>query len=121
MTWFSELPASTQGALIVAAAALTSGFLGFLGVLGAVVLRDFWAAPWLEVRRENRERKRAAFSVYRSYVDPLAAATTSVFWRLHEAFYEPGRAAYLKFPEPVTEFQRYKKESTVYRLAALFG
>ena len=59
--------------------------------------------------------------MYRSYVDPLAAATTSVFWRLHEAFYEPGRAAYLKLPEPVTEFQRYKKESTVYRLAALFG
>lgn len=85
------------------------------------MLRDFWAAPRLEVRREDRKRERAAFSVYRSYADPLAAATTSVFWRLHEAFYDPGRAAYLKFADPVTEFQRYKKESTVYRLAALFG
>ena len=45
MSWFSELPASTQGALIVAGAALASGFLSFLGVLGAVVLKDFWAAP----------------------------------------------------------------------------
>lgn len=121
MSWFSDLPASTQGALIVAGAALTSGLLSFLGVLGAVILRDFWAAPQLEVRREDRERERAAFSVYRSYVDPLAAASTSVFWRLHEAFYDPGRAAYLKFPEPVTEFQHYKKQSTIYRLAALFG
>jgi hypothetical protein len=60
-------------------------------------------------------------SVYRTYADPLAAAAASVFWRLYEAFYQPSRVTYLKLPEPITEFQRYKKESSVYRFGALFG
>ena len=115
------LTATTQAALIAACAVLCSGVLGFLGVVVGVVLRDFWAAPRLETRRETRERRRAAFAVYTSYADPLAAAAASVFWRLNEAFYEPARAAYLKVPEPATEFHRYKLESTIYRLAALLG
>lgn len=84
-------------------------------------LRDFVTAPRNELARGERQRRRAAFALYGSYADPLAAAATAVFWRLEEAFYHHGRAAYLELSEPVTEFQRYKLESTVYRLAALLG
>ena len=109
----------TPGAAL--GAALIAGAFGFLGALLGVLLRDFVAAPRNELAREERQRRRAAFALYGSYADPLAAAATAVFWRLEEAFYHPGRAAYLELSEPVTEFQRYKLESTVYRLAALLG
>lgn len=109
----------TPGAVL--GAALIAGTFGFLGALFGVIFRDFVAVPRNELAREERQRKRAAFALFGSYADPLAAAATAVFWRLEEAFYHPGRATYLELPKPVTEFQRYKFESTVYRLAALLG
>ena len=40
--------------------------------------------------RERRVRRESATAVYRKYADPLAAASTALFYRLHEIFDERG-------------------------------
>ena len=109
VSWFLSLPDQIQSALIGAISALVIVFLRAL--FGLI----------LDTRRERRERRKSALTVYGAYADPLAHAMDSLFWRLREIFHEPDRAVYLKLPETKTEYQIYKKNSTVYRMAASLG
>jgi hypothetical protein len=110
MGWFSSLPVHLQTALIAAGSALF-----------VVLLRDVGFRFLFERRRERVERRTAALAVYSTYSDPLASAATSLLWRLREIFSEPNRADFLRQSKPTTEYQHYKKASTLYRLAALLG
>ncbi|MDQ3833145.1 MAG: hypothetical protein M3315_05830 [Actinomycetota bacterium] len=118
MDWFLSQPVQLQAALIGAVAALV---VVLLRDVGSRLLFDVLARFFFEWRGERSERRKAALAVYSTYADPLASAATSLFWRLREVFYEPHRATFLRQPEPSTELQRYKKVSTLYRLAALLG
>jgi len=100
----SSLDPTTKAALIAATVTL-------LGIF----LRDLLFA----LLKERRERKETALSIYRTYADPLISSATSLLWRLNEVFNVRGRSTYLR--QPSTEFEQYKKISTVYRLASLIG
>ena len=110
MSWFTSLPFQVQAALI-----------GVVSALAVVLLRDVAVRYLFDRRKERAEKRKAALTVYSTYADPLASAATNLFWRLREVFYEPERAAFLSLPEPITEYQIYKRNSTTYRLAALLG
>lgn len=112
--WFLALPPASQAALI---AAIVGGLAGAAATLLAGVLRDI-AAKWWTDRRGDR---RSADEVYRRYAEPLAAAATSLMWRLNEMFGKDGRSSFLTAREPRTDFEDYKLRSTYYRLAALLG
>jgi hypothetical protein len=112
--WFLSLPSASQAALT---GAVVGGLAGAIATLLTGVLRDF-VAKWWSDRREDR---RSADEVYRRYAEPLAAAATSLMWRLNEIFGGDGRASFLLAREHKTDFEDYKLRSTYYRLAALLG
>lgn len=104
MKWLVDLPVQLQAAIIGAIVT----FLGF-------ILRDFV----FKILHERRESQKTDFEIYKKYADPLATAATSLLWRLYEIFYEKGRGSYLI--EARWEFEKYKKISTLYRLAGILG
>ena len=93
------------------------GLIGVVSTLATIILKDFILARIIELRREQRE----ALDVYRSYADPIAEAATNLFWRLREVLISDGRSAFLKTSGTVTEFEKYKFDSTLYRLAVLIA
>jgi len=101
---FNQWPVQLQAAVIGAAVTLVG-----------ILVRDI-VLKWLE---RHRESKRNALRVFRRYADPLASAASSLLWRFNEIFHHRGRASYLV--SAVTEFEQYKRLSTLYRLAALLG
>ena len=106
VAWFSGLNPNILSALIAALAA----------ILG-VILKDLVVGLWKEQRRERKN----TLDIYRSYADPLASAASALFWRLRETLIEEGRGAFLKTSGKSTQFDQYKYESTLYRLAVLIG
>ena len=104
MTWFNSLPVQVQAAII--AATFT---------LAGILFRDV-VLKAIEARKQHRKNE---MEVYRRYADPLASAASSLLWRLNEIFHQKGRESYLI--APATEFERYKKTSSVYRIASLLG
>lgn len=68
-----------------------------------------------------QESKQSAKIIYRRYADPLAAASEKLLWRFKEIFSEEGWGSYLNPPDPVTDFENYKKTSTIYRLAVVLA
>lgn len=104
--WFNGLDPNVQAALIAA-------FVTFLGIL----LKEGGIYFWKELRSERKD----ALSIYRNYADPIASAAESLFWRLHETLTLEGRGRFLKSSGKATQFDQYKYESTLYRIAALIG
>ncbi|MGB8501584.1 hypothetical protein, partial [Mycobacterium sp.] len=94
-----------QAAVVVALVTLS------VALLGEMFLR----------LRERRVRRESATTVYRKYADPLAAASTALFYRLREIFDERGEGFYLQNHEHVVRYEHYKAISTLYRLAAFLG
>ncbi len=76
---------------------------------------------------ERRSQRRELAAIYSRYADPLASATVTLMWRLHEALDQAGRGRFLKLvgvPDSTNKystFGAYKKLSTLYRVAALLG
>jgi hypothetical protein len=112
--WFLQLPAASQAALT---GAIVGGLAGAVGTLVSGVLRDFIAKWWVD----SKECNKSADEIYRRYAEPLAAAATSLMWRLEEMFGQDGRSTFLISKEPRTQFEDYKLRSTYYRLAVLLG
>ena len=83
--------------------------------LFGIILRDVIFKLW----EEKRISIKTSLDIYKRYADPLVVAATSLMWRLDEVFYKKGRGEYLTNPR--TEFEQYKKISTLYRIAALIG
>jgi len=106
MAWFSALDVKLQVALIGVASALMTIIAKDIGV-------NFW--------KETRANRKTAREIYRNYSDPLLSASVSLFWRLRETLIDSGRGAYLKTSGTASDFDKYKFESTLYRLAALIG
>ncbi len=104
--WFSGLDVKIQVSLIAVASTLLTIFI-----------KDFLLHLWKEARADRR----TAIEVYRNYSDPLLEASVSLFWRLRETLIDAGRGSYLKANGSTSYFDKYKFESTLYRLAALIG
>lgn len=104
--WLASFPVQIQIGLI-------SALITLLGIL----LKDFILRGWVEYRANRR----LAIEVYRNYADPIAAAASSLFWRLREILVEEGRGAFLKTSGSETPFDKYKYESTLYRISALIA
>ncbi len=96
---------------------LSAALIGAVAAVTIVFVRDFLLKIWLD----SREAKRNSLEVFRRYADPLSTAAVDVLWRLDEILHKPGRGAYLLLSNPETSFNTYKRLSTTYRLAALFG
>lgn len=105
-SWFPDLDVRLEVALIGVGSAL-------LTILLKDVVVHFW--------KEARASQKSATEVYRNYADPLLSASESFFWRLRETLTDTGRGAYLKSSGNESYFDRYKFESTLFRLAVLIG
>ena len=104
--WISSLDVRVQVALI-----------GIVATLITLILKDVLFHLW----REKRADEKTALSVYRNYADPLLHASISLFWRLRETLVDEGRGAYLKNNGSESEFDKYKFDSTLYRLATIIA
>ncbi|SRR6266508_4001213 len=104
MHWFNNLSPHAQAALIAA-----------LVTLAGILIKDIAIAFWHERKKSEKE----LLAVFQKYADPLSSAATSLLWRLHEVFSKAGRGAYLRGDAPPNPYNRYKKISTLYRLACL--
>lgn len=104
--WLTSLDVQIQTGLIAAVATLIG-----------IALKDFV----LQKVEERNKAKRLALDVYRNYADPIASAASSLFWRLREILVNEGRGSFLKTSGSDTQFDRYKYESTLYRLAAMIA
>lgn len=91
--------------------------IGVASALSTIVLKDVLLQYWNEVRA----RRKTAMTIYRSYSDPLLSASVSLFWRLREILTDAGRGAHLKASGSASNFDKYKFESTLFRLAVLIG
>ena len=114
LAWFNQLPSASQAALI---GTCVDALVGAIATLLTGILRDFVAKWW----SDHRDSQRSSDDIYRGYAEPLAAAATSLMWRLLEVFGSDGRGSFLVASEPRTVFEDYKLRSTYYRLAALLG
>ena len=74
----------------------------------------------LDRRLLANQRKGLQQELYRRYADPLTSAAESLYWRLNEIF-EVGGGYYLKAGGGDVRFERYKVDSTHYRIAVLLG
>lgn len=106
INWLRSLDVPIQAALIAAFVTIFS-----------ILLKDML----FKKMEEGQEKRRYALDVYRNYADPLAYAATSLFWRMREILTQDGRGSFLKSSGAGTQFDRYKYESTLYRLAVLIG
>ncbi|WP_298566049.1 hypothetical protein [uncultured Aliiroseovarius sp.] len=91
--------------------------IGVASALVTILIKDVALHFWKEAHSD----KKTAKAVYRSYSDPMLSAAVSLFWRLRETLTDTGRGAYLKTSGFESQFDKYKFESTIYRLAALVG
>ncbi len=94
-----------------------AAIVGAISVILSTLLRDFLAAWW----SSRRGVRNSAEDIFRSYAEPLASASTALFWRLDEIVNGDGRAAFLTAKLPSNEFNQYKLRSTYFRLAAVLG
>jgi len=106
VAWFSDLDSKIQ-----------VGLIGIGSALLTILLKDVGLYFWKEARADRK----MAMEVYRNYSDPLLSASVSLFWRLRETLTEIGRGEYLKASGAESYFDKYKYESTLYRLAVLIG
>ena len=95
-----------QAAIIGASAALT-----------VTVLKDFIFTEFFS----NRERQKSETRIYRAYVDPMATAAASLFWRLQEVLSSDGRGLIFQKKGTSNIYDQYKYESTLFRIACLIG
>ena len=96
---------------------LQVSLIGVASALLTIILKDVGLHFWKEARADRR----TAIAVYRNYSDPLLEASASLFWRLRETLIDAGRGSYLKTSGSASYFDKYKFESTLYRLAVLIG
>lgn len=95
---------------------LVAALIGAGAALAVSAIKDI-ATPIL---MGLRQRRRAVDQSLERYAVPLADSAASVFFRLREIL-ESGRYQFLMSNSAPTDFHRYKYESTVYRICALFG
>src|SRR5690348_14275342 len=108
-------------------APIEAAFIGFLGALVGLIVRDVVMAVFLAKQKRQQEisdredaRGRANRDLVRAYSDPLLQSAGSLRARLDEII-NSGRAEYLLPRAPKTSFNEYKKISTIYRLAVVLA
>lgn len=106
MSWFQTLDTNIQAAII-------ASIVTFIGI----ILKDFV----IQLIFKRKEEKKLEKDIFKKYAEPLAKATETLFWRLHETINVPGRANYLRINGNRNDFEEYKYVSTLYRMAALLG
>lgn len=96
--------------------AVLSAIIGSATAVAGILLKDFAFA----ILAEKRLRKRSEAHVYRQYLAPMSAASEKLMWRSREIFVDM-RHNFLKTTALPLEFNRYKRRSTLYRIATLVG
>lgn len=96
---------------------IQAAFIGAASALVTILIKDVGLHFWKEARSDEKTAK----AVYRNYSDPLLFAAVNLFWRLNETLTDTGRGAYLKTSGAESYFDKYKFESTLFRLAVLVG
>jgi len=84
----------------------------------AIFLTKDIVLAYLVAKKDEQKKERERL---RLYVEPLVVSASKLFWRLDEVFNAEGRGVYLRSDVPDSEYNRYKKVSTLYRLASLLG
>jgi hypothetical protein len=107
----SNLVATTS-----AAAPVLSLLTGAIGGAAALALKEYIAPILLEKRqRKNRENE-----ILRSYVAPLNDACGNLIWRFNEILIDQRWHCLVTTTRPV-DYNRYKRVSTLYRIACVIG
>lgn len=100
----------------VSNAALWAAVIGALSALIITIVKDYL----FERLKERRVRQRSEAEVYRQYLAPLCEACEKVAWRSKEIFVDK-RHAFLKTSTLPLDFNAYKRDSTLYRIATVIG
>lgn len=95
---------------------VTAALIGAAAAVSGILIKDLGLA----MLTERRGRKRSEAEVYRQYLAPLANACEKVVWRCHEVFVKR-RHRFLRVSTLPLEFNAYKRQSTLYRLACVIG
>jgi hypothetical protein len=89
---------------------------------GLITIALFLAKDIVLARMSSkREDKKKEIERLRLYIEPLVVSAKKLFWRLDEVFSSEGSGAYLRSDVPNSEYNQYKKASTLYRLASVLG
>ena len=95
---------------------IIAALIGAIFAYLIMITKDIIFKLWID----NRDIKKNEIEVFRSYADPLSYATKDLLWRLSEIFNQEYNSSYL-FARYTTSYSIYKRNSTVFRLAALLG
>ncbi len=115
LQWLRDAQPAVQAAAIAGAVALASALIAGVSTAFNVVVKDR-----LDERRSRRNHDQVARETYRKYADPLTASALALFWRLREILHIEG-SYQVSLGAGESRFERYKTESTRYRIAALLG
>ncbi|WP_125184497.1 hypothetical protein [Hyphobacterium indicum] len=96
---------------------IQTAFITALTALVLFVLKDIILSGF----KNWRSDRKTAAEIYRIYASPIAVASVSLFWRLNEIFDQSSRSHYLTEELRVSDFDRYKYLSTIYRFGRLLG
>lgn len=117
----------TDPKIIAAASALIATLVSNL-----ITARVFWwkrsaeiadqVADKVEERaKDRRVQSKTDLDAFRPYADPLSAASLSLYFRLNEIANTEGRSIYLNSKAPHSDYNEYKRWSTLYRMAAVLA
>lgn len=117
----------TDPKIIAPAATLIAALAGNL-----VAARIFWWKRSTEIAdqvakrldekaKERKTESKADLDAFRPYADPLSTASRSLSFRLGEIVNTEGRSIYLASSTPHSDYNEYKRWSTLYRMAAVLA
>lgn len=109
-------PNPSTAAVITGTATVTGAVIAAVALIAGILLRDLFIARM----NEARTRRVSQAEVFRNYVGPLADACEKLIWRFSEIFIA-GRHQFLKLDALPLEYNQYKRESTLFRIATLIG
>jgi len=90
-----------------------------IGAVAAIVtpfIKDFLVQIWID----RRSKRISEQQVFRNYLAPLADSTQKLLWRFNEIFVDH-RHQWLKLATRPIDYNEYKRQSTLYRIATFLG
>jgi hypothetical protein len=95
---------------------LWAASIGAVAAITTPFVRDFLITIW----DDRRKRTRAQSEILRNYLAPLSESCQKLVWRFGEMFIDQ-RYQWLMTTTLPLEYNQYKRQSTLYRIASLLG
>lgn len=116
LAYAQESPSQQTATAQASLGQLWSALIGAAAALVVVVLKDLAIPLWTDYRKKKKSQQ----EIYRNYSAPLIASCESLIWRFDEILSQK-RHQFLKLSSIPKIYNKYKRNSTLYRLAVLLG